>query len=139
MYSTQIKSGNQIQFNELNVQTVKTEARLVWTSSDRYIFEESLDEDTKKVNLFLMKQVNQDLVEFKRIESAEAYDITSKSKNDFDFNLVYAKYKENKDLSFNVLNLKNEQKTEHVVNVVSALKDTKSIVEVIFHFKPSYY
>jgi hypothetical protein len=48
-----------------------------------------------------------------------------------DFNLVYAKYKENKDLNFNVLNLKNEQKAELVVNVPSSQKkDPKSIIKV---------
>lgn len=35
-----------------------------------------------------------------------------------------------KDLSLNILNIKNEQKSETSINVVSSQKDQKSILEV---------
>ena len=52
--------------------------------------------------------------------------------NEMHDGMLYAKYKENKDLTFNVLNLKNEQKAEIVINVPSQKKDPKSIIQVIF-------
>ena len=66
------------------------------------------------------------------IQLVESFDIISKMPTDYDdFNLVYAKYKENKDLNFNVLNLKNEHQAELVVNVPSShKKDPKSIIKV---------
>lgn len=91
--SIQIKAGNPIQQNELNTASDNTEMKLVWDSEDRFIFEDSLNE---KIVLFLMKKNGESIELLRTIQSVEAYEIVSKSKNDYDFHLVYAKYKENK-------------------------------------------
>jgi len=128
IFKTQIKSSNQLEFNQFNIQSFESgTSSLVWASVDRFVFKSTSN------NLQVVKK-NQDesLSLLNSIQLVESFDIISKMPTDYDdFNLVYAKYKENKDLNFNVLNLKNEQKAELVVNVPSSQKkDPKSIIKV---------
>lgn len=75
---------------------LSSNVRLAWSSENRYLFVEHLNEETRKSNLYLFKKENDNLALIKSIESAEAFEITSKNRNDLDYYLVYAKYKENK-------------------------------------------
>ncbi len=132
LFNAPIKSGNQLEFSQYETQSFESGTSLIWASGDKFIFKTSYT-TSDQISLFVLKK-NQDqtLTVVKNVQSVESYDIILKSQTYDDFNLVYAKYKENKDLTFNVLNLKNEQKAEIVINVPSQKKDPKSIIQVIF-------
>lgn len=126
------KPDNQIVFNEYDLPNELTgNFKLVWSSNDKYVLEfndqVTLKDDFKNIKLVLL-ELNQAniLIITKQLESIANYNIKAKEENVF---VVYAKYNNLNELSFNVLSLTNEERTEHVVKVISNTKEPKGIIQ----------
>jgi hypothetical protein len=116
------KPDNQIVFEEYDLpNNLAKNIKLVWASKNKLVFEQNektllSKDDVQSISLLIMK-INQEnkLSIGSNIDSIVNYSFEKKNEENF---VVYAKYN-NQDLMFTTSSLTNEDKSNHVVNVVS--------------------